>query len=253
MQARGCSDPVQEADRLSELESKIGHRFTHRDLLRRGLTHASHRGEAGLERLPEADNEQLEFLGDAVLGLAVSDHLYRSCPDFDEGRLSNVKSQIVSRTHLVAVARALGIGDFLVMGRAEDRSGGREKASLLANGLEAVLGAIYLDGGYDAARRFVLERIVGDVELRVLAAMPAHNVKTSLEMLARSRDLPKPEYSVRSENTGFPQMFAAEVRVGKDLVSQGRASSKKKAESAAAQGLLERLQAEESRQGSGAA
>ena len=227
---------------LAEIEAAIGFVFGRREWLTRALTHSSHRGEAGLERVPEADNEQLEFLGDAVLGLVVSEHLFRTCPDFDEGRLSNVKSRLVNRAHLADVARRLGIGRQLVMGRGEEHSGGREKASLLANALEALLGAIYLDGGVDAVRAVVLKHIVSDADVRSLAVAAINNVKTSLEIAARTRGLPRPEYAVYAENSGFPQMFVAEVRVGKDWRGGGRATSKKGAETQAATALLRLLE-----------
>ncbi len=223
---------------LAEVEAAIGIPFTNRELLVRALTHSSHRGEAGSERIPEADNEQLEFLGDAVLGLVVTEHIVRACPDFDEGRLSNVKSNLVKRTHLAEVARKLRLGQHLLMGRGEESSGGREKTSLLADALEALLAAVYLDSGMAGARQVVLTHIVGDGDVRPLAAEAANNVKNSLEKLARARDLPRPEYSVRSENYSFPQMFVAEVRIGKDLHASGRGSSKKNAELEAARGML---------------
>jgi ribonuclease-3 len=227
---------------LADIEAAIGFQFDPRDLLLRALTHASYRGEAGHERVPEADNEQLEFLGDAVLGLVVSEHVIRACPDFDEGRLSNVKSRLVNRAHLADVARKLGVGRHLVMGRAENRSGGREKASLLANAFEAILAAVYLSGGLEPVRRVVLDHIVADADMRALAMAAGNNVKTTLEVLARSRGLAKPEYSVKAENSGFPQMFSAEVRVGKELIAGGRGSSKKIAELEAARKLVSALE-----------
>ncbi len=227
---------------LAGVEAAIGFRFTRPELLIRALTHSSHRGEAGAEPVPDADNEQLEFLGDAVLGLVVSEFVLRDCPDFDEGRLSNVKSRLVNRAHLADVARHLGVGHHLLMGRGEERSGGREKSSLLANALEAILGAVYLDGGLEAARGTVLTHIVAGADVRALATAAVNNVKTSLEILAKARDLPKPEYSVRAENAGFPQVFLAEVRLGKDLRAGGRGSSKKNAELEAATVMLARLQ-----------
>ncbi len=227
---------------LAEVEAAIGIQFIDRKLLARALTHSSHRGETASERVPEADNEQLEFLGDAVLGLVVSEHVVRACPDFDEGRLSNVKSRLVNRAHLAEVARKLNIGEHLIMGLAEERSGGRAKTSLLANALEALLAAVYLDAGMAGARQMVVNHVVGDADMRALAIAAVNNIKTSLEILARSRDLPRPEYSVRAENSGFPQVFAAEVRVGKDLRAIGRGSSKKNAELDAARQMLAHLE-----------
>jgi ribonuclease-3 len=227
---------------LAEIEAAIGFPFEPRELFVRALTHASYRGEAGQDRVPDADNEQLEFLGDAVLGLVVSEHVIRACPDFDEGRLSNVKSRLVNRVHLADVARKLGVGRHLIMGRAEDRSGGREKASLLANAIEALLAALYLSGGMEPVRRVVLEHIVADADMRALALSAGNNVKTTLEVLARERGLAKPEYSVKAENSGFPQIFVAEVRVGKEFCAGGRGSSKKNAELEAARKLLGTLE-----------
>ncbi len=230
------------AEQPSAVEVSTGYAFRRAEWLTRALTHSSHRGEAGLERVPQADNEQLEFLGDAVLGLIVSEHLFLTCSDFDEGRLSNVKSRLVNRAHLAVVARRLDLGPHLLMGRGEALSGGREKASLLANALEALLGAIYLDGGLDALRPVVLRHIVADADVRALAVAAINNIKTSLEIMARSRGLPRPEYTVHAENAGFPQMFVAEVRVGKQWRGGGRASSKKGAESKAAAALVALLE-----------
>ncbi len=227
---------------LAALESAIGYSFARREWLVRALTHSSHRGEKGLERIPQSDNEQLEFLGDAVLGLLVSEHLFRTCPDFDEGRLSNVKSRLVNRAHLAEVAGNLSIGQHLVMGRAEAQSGGRGKTSVLANALEALLAAIYLDGGMESVRQFILKHVVAESDLRDLAISASNNVKTSLEVLARSKGLPRPQYSVLAEAPGYPQMFVAEVQVGKDWRGGGRGASKKKAELQAAEALMALLE-----------
>ena len=225
-----------------ELEAAIGFQFRNRDLLIRALTHASHRGESGQERVPQADNEQLEFLGDAVLGLIVSEYVIRMCPDFDEGRLHNLKTRLINRTHLAEVARNLRIGEHMVMGKAEDRFGGREKDSVLANATEALLAAVYLDGGIEPARRIVLTHVVAGEDMRALSTAGMNNIKSSLEILARQRNLPKPEYSVRAEHAGYPQEFVAEVRVGLDLSASGRGKSKKNAEMEAARNLLLRLE-----------
>jgi ribonuclease-3 len=225
-----------------DLEAAIGFQFRNRDLLIRALTHASHRGESGQERVPQADNEQLEFLGDAVLGLIVSEYVIRMCPDFDEGRLHNLKTRLINRTHLAEVARNLRIGEHMVMGKAEDRCGGREKDSVLANAAEALLAAVYLDGGIEPARRIVLTHVVAGEDMRALSTAGMNNIKSSLEIMVRKRNLPKPEYSVRAEHAGYPQEFVAEVRVGQDLSASGRGRSKKNAEMEAARNLLLRLE-----------
>jgi len=225
-----------------DLEQAIGFQFRNRDLLIRALTHASHRGESGQERVPQADNEQLEFLGDAVLGLIVSEYVIRMCPDFDEGRLHNLKTRLINRTHLAEVARNLRIGEHMVMGKAEDRCGGREKDSVLANAAEALLAAVYLDGGIEPARRIVLTHVVAGEDMRALSTAGMNNIKSSLEIMVRKRNLPKPEYSVRAEHPGYPQEFVAEVRVGQDLSASGRGRSKKNAEMEAARNLVTHLE-----------
>ena len=224
-------------------EERLGVAFTDRHLLARALTHSSHRGESGAERRPDTDNEQLEFLGDAVLGLLVSEHVVRSCPELDEGRLSNVKHQLVNRGHLAEVARRLGIGELLLLGRGEEASGGRSKTSLLANALEALLGAMYLDSGIERVNGFVLAHVVADADLRAMAAVHGNNVKTTLDAMARARDLPKPEYSTVAENVDFPQSFVTALRVGEGFGAIGRGASKKAAEMEAARELLKKLDA----------
>lgn len=237
-------NPVSDAGAdLLGVENSVGFHFARRELLIRALTHSSYRGESGLERVPDADNEQFEFLGDAVLGLIVSEHVILTCPDLNEGRLSTVKSRLVNRAHLADVARRLELGRRLVMGRGEERSGGREKSSLLANALEALIAAVYVDAGLGSAREVVLQHVVADADIRALSLEGVNNVKTSLEMLTRSRELPRPEYAVKAENSGFPQMFLAEVQVGRDLRTSGRGSSKKSAELDAARKMLSELSA----------
>ena len=222
-------------------ELRLGHRFGDRELLIRALTHSSHRGETGALRSPERDNEQLEFLGDAVLGLIVSEHVVRACPDLDEGRLSTVKHQLVNRVHLADVARRLGVGEMLMLGRGEESSGGRAKVSLLANALEALLGAMYLDAGLEPVRHFVLHNIVAEADIRALAAVQKKNVKASLEDLVRTRNLPKPEYATKVLNAGFPQSFVSELRVGRSWTTTGRGGSKKLAEMDAAREMMSLL------------
>jgi len=139
------------------LTSAFGHRFKDASLLERALTHRSLAYETNPQNLtdPNADNERLEFVGDAVLGLVVAEALFDRFPDSDEGELTQLRASVVGRKHLSAMAAKLGLGDMLRLGKGEERSGGRSKAALLANALEAVIAAVYLDGGLEAAKTFV--------------------------------------------------------------------------------------------------
>ena len=146
------------SEELSPLEDLLGHRFSDRELLMRALTHSSHAHEVGDESASDAisDNEQLEFLGDAVLGFVTSRALFERFPNWNEGRLSKTRAHLVSARHLIKVAKQVGLGNFLRLGRGEERSGGRQKSALLVDALEALIAALYLDGGIDAAREFIL-------------------------------------------------------------------------------------------------
>ncbi|HVX67226.1 MAG TPA: ribonuclease III domain-containing protein, partial [Bryobacteraceae bacterium] len=143
---------------LEALEAAIGHEFCERELLVRALTHTSHAYENGQ---PLADNEQLEFLGDSILGFLISESLVSRYPSFREGRLSILKNYLVSASHLYDVAQRIGLGEFLLLGRGEELSGGRVKKGLLADAVEALIAAVYLDAGIDRTRAFVVGLIMG--------------------------------------------------------------------------------------------
>src|SRR5271165_6080231 len=155
-----------DAHDLSVLEDVLGHSFRRRDLLEQALTHASYAREleaqnvAGGAPAPAPDNEQMEFLGDAVLSFVVSQELFRRFPEYQEGELSKLRAHIVSARRLLRPARELNIGDYLRLGRGEERSGGRNKSALLVNALEAIIAALFLDAGLDAAHRFILRNIL---------------------------------------------------------------------------------------------
>src|SRR3974377_178 len=143
------------------LEIKLGYRFSDREILRRALIHSSHAHEArSAPDEPLHDNEQLEFLGDSILGFLVSDALIHRFPGYREGELSQRKAHLVSAAHLYGVARRLDLGAYLELGRSEEMSGGRAKKTLLVDGLEALIAAIYLDGGIQAARAFVTDHVL---------------------------------------------------------------------------------------------
>jgi ribonuclease-3 len=227
---------------LQALESVIGRPFQNRDLLIRAVTHRSHASERRSAGDPVRDNEQLEFLGDAVLGFVVSEWLLERHPDLTEGKLSVARAALVSSAHLQGIARTLGLGEFLQLGRSEEIGGGRAKNRLLANALEAVIAAVYLDAGIDAARSFILERVVGDLDARAVEGDGHINYKGPLQERVQRLGLPQPRYSiVSSSGPEHAKRFVVEARVGNRLVSQGHGTSKKEAGQDAARVMLDQL------------
>lgn len=176
------------------------------------------------------DNERLEFLGDSVLGWLVCEWLFHRFTAFSEGQLSLLKNHLVSGNYLLDAANRLELGRYLQLGRGEETAGGRSKQRLLVNAFEAVLAAVYLDGGADAARA-ILERYVlpDDVVLSQLAgAGPPHDFRAELERLSRDRNLPRPEYILLGETgPGHARLFRMEVRAGKEFIACAEGSSKK--------------------------
>jgi ribonuclease-3 len=231
----------------SDFEGALGHHFRSHALLDRALTHSSHANETEGQ-----DNEPLEFLGDAVLGLVTSQALFERYPQHTEGRLSKIRAHLVSARHLIRVAKQVGLGEHLLLGKGEERSGGRQKAALLVDALEAVIAALYLDGGLDVARQFVLahivvpelERIDQDPEL----ALAASDQKSALQELVQGLGKPQPSYHVvQEEGPDHRKVFTVEVRVqssngGRELVQRAEGPTKKKAEQRAARLALQKLQ-----------
>lgn len=226
---------------LEVLEAAIGYRFRNRDLLIRALTHSSHAYEKSHQ--PLGDNEQLEFLGDAVLGFLISEQLLQRYPAYREGRLSILKNYLVSASHLFEVARKLELGEYLLLGRGEELSGGRVKKGVLADGVEALIAGIHLDGGIDEARGFVVRHILTPApELEENPEAPFTNFKGALQEAARTLNLPSPRYAVVSEQgPAHARRFTVEVRVGSDLNARAEGDSKKSAGQLAAQQVLKRL------------
>jgi ribonuclease-3 len=238
---------------LDELERTLGYSFTNRPLLARAVTHSSSANESqpagiqipGVEKA-QADNERLEFLGDAILGLLVSESLFNRFEGFTEGQLSLLKNHLVSAAHLLAAAHKLDLGRYLQLGRGEETAGGRTKQRLLVNAFEAVLAAVYLDGGMDAARGILMRcALPPDEELAQLAGSgPPHDFRAELERLARDRKLPRPLYFLMEENgPGHSRTFTVEVRVGKDYAAAADGSSKKAASHNAARRVCELIRA----------
>lgn len=220
----------------SEFESRIGYTFTQRELLRRALTHKSYSHEA--KELDVRHNETFEFLGDSVLGFVVGDLLFRHFPQMDEGALSKMKAFLVSAPSLAAKAREYGMGEVILLGVGEEKTGGRKKDSLLANLFEAMIAAIYLDGGIDAARQ-LLERAFSDDIARIdQQDLLFRDYKTALQELAQGKGLPLPDYNVVAEvGPDHDKTFVVEVKLG-SLSTRGEGSSKKEAQQQAARHAL---------------
>jgi ribonuclease-3 len=239
---RGHVIPLRE--RLHALEQTLGYRFRSRDLLERALTHRSHANEEGAGQ--GADNESLEFLGDAVLGFVVADTLFRDFPDHDEGQKSKTKSLLVSTSTLAGLASGLGLGEHLMLGRGEEKTGGRYKQALLADAFEAVLGAVYLDGGIDAARRLVLRQVGPLLEQVRQPGFWGRDYKSTLQEYLQARDFPLPVYAVTAERgPDHRKLFEVDVRVRGETIAQARGRSKKEAEQEGARLALERFAREQ--------
>jgi ribonuclease-3 len=233
---------------LASLEVKIGYTFSDHELLRRALTHSSLANESrGAAGAPVGDNEQLEFLGDSVLGFLIAEALVERNPEFREGDLSRRKAHLVSAAHLHGVARRLDVGSYLDLGRSEEMSGGRAKKTLLVDALEAIMAAMYLDGGLETVRAFVRNHVLdaplsSDEDAGTDIQPAITNFKSALQELAVSRKLPQPRYAiVRERGPEHSKVFTVEARVGKEWTGQADGRTKKIAAQRAARGVYERL------------
>ncbi len=223
---------------LADLQNRLGYRFRDEHLLRLALTHPAVAHESGE---PMAHNQRLEFLGDAVLQLVLTHELYEKFPAFDEGPLTKGRAKLVNRRTLADHAIALDIGPHLILSRGEEMHGGRERPSALADSFEALLGALYLDGGFDAARAFVLREFSGAFG-KLTVPPTIENPKGELQELLQAHSPESPQYQVISvTGPDHDRMFECIVtHSGKEL-ARGRGKSKKAAESNAAFAALKNL------------
>ncbi len=226
-------NPVSPA--MQQLQEVLGHRFAQPALLTAAMLHRSFIAE---HPGPES-NERLEFLGDAVLGLVVADLAYRRFPLAPEGQLSETRKQVVNAATLAEVAREYQIGECLALGRGEDAAGGRNKQSILADACEAVIGAVYLDGGFLAASE-VVEKMIGD-RLQIAIDAPRDH-KTALQELCSRLGHRAPDYHLSSVGPDHDQQFTARVIVDGEQLGRGVGRSKKEAEQAAAAVALAHLE-----------
>ena len=227
-------------DEFESLQQAIGYRFGYRGLLEHAMTHTSRANEDVSGGV--TDNESLEFLGDAVLGFVIADLLFREFPDFYEGQKSKTKAALVSTTALARQAERLALGEHLLLGRGEEKTGGRRKQALLADGYEALIAAIYLDGGMDQARAFIWREfggLISDVRRHGLAGQ---DYKSALQEHLQSHDRPRLEYRVAGTiGPDHRKLFRVEVVVGGEALAEATGTSKKEAEQEAARLALRRL------------
>jgi ribonuclease III len=241
-------DPANETSGPGELEAALGHPFIQRELLQQALTHRSYVAEhsAHNSEVPAGDNERLEYLGDAVVGMVTAESLFRLYPELPEGALTRLRGALVSRRHLAEVASQLDLGKYLSLGRGEERSGGRAKTALLANAMEAVIGALYLDAGLDAARQLIEARViaptVASLRDQLTAGTGVGDFKSMLQELLQSRRQGQPEYRTTGE-TGpdHRKRFFVEVRIGGEALAEGSGPTRKIAEQDAARQAMEGL------------
>jgi ribonuclease-3 len=224
-------EPADSAVTTDELRAALGDPVLDPELLQLALTHRSYAYENG--NLPT--NERLEFLGDSVLGVVVTETLYRTHPDLSEGRLAKLRAAVVNARALAEVGRGIGIGDHVMLGRGEESTGGREKASILSDTVEAVIGAVHLSGGGFETSAVVVH-LLFDPLIEAASAMGAGlDWKTSLQELSAEHGLGVPEYVIADEGPDHMKTFTAQVRVGTGLYGNGVGRSKKEAEQAAAE------------------
>lgn len=231
-----------------ELEARLGYRFSNRQLLIRALTHRSWLSERVLPGPDDGDNEQYEFLGDSILGFVVSEALVLRFPQLQEGQLSQLKGHLVSARHLLACAQELGLGEFLLLGKGEEQNGGRARKTLLANALEALIAALYLDGGLAPARTLIENALLSSLDRPgEIESIGLLNHKSLLQERTQVLGLPGPRYAtVATAGPEHAKQFTVEARVGDSYSARGTASSKKLASQQAAEKLYEKLMAQAS-------
>jgi ribonuclease-3 len=217
---------------LKKLEKKLKTNFKNKKLLRQALTHKSYAHMSGIKE----DNERLEFLGDSVLNLVISEYLYHRYPAYDEGKLTKVKSSLVNRKSLLLWAKRLSLGDYLLVSEEEEAAGGRQRASLLSNALEAIIGAVYQDQDWEKAKKFIMGQI------STLKGIRKVDYKSRLQELIQKRYRILPEYKVKTESgPAHKKFFEIEVKVKSRIFGRGAGWSKKTAEQEAAKKALRKI------------
>ena len=230
-------------DEFETLQGAIGYRFRDRGLLEHALTHTSRANEDVSGGV--VDNESMEFLGDALLGFVIADLLFRDFPHFDEGQKSKTKAAVVSTATLAKQAERLQLGEHVLLGRGEEKTGGRRKQALLADTYEALLAAVYLDGGIEHARALIVREFTPLLDEFKRDGVTGQDYKSALQELLQSRDLPLPEYRlVGTQGPDHRKLFEIEVGVKGEPLATATGASKKEAEQEAARAALDKLTTE---------
>lgn len=220
-----------------EFQEVIGYEFQEPGLLQQALTHSSYANEKRMKK--HSDNERLEFLGDAVLEIISSEYLYHQFPDLQEGELTKMRASLVCEQTLANCTRQMQLGDYLLLGRGEDHTGGRKRSSILSDALEAVIGAIYLDGGFASAKEFILKFILTDIAHKQLF----FDSKTILQETVQGQNLGAISYKLVGESgPDHDKVFRIELWIGSQKMSTGEGHTKKAAEQEAAYQALIHLQ-----------
>ena len=222
---------------IKDLEIAIGYRFRNITLLQNALAHSSYANERWHDSLKS--NERLEFLGDSILGMVVAEHLYRNYPDRPEGELTRMRADMVCENALAAIAGRIGLGEHLLLGHGEEQTGGRTRNSMLADAVESVIAACFLDGGMDAARGFIDRFVLTDVPVRKLRNA---DYKTALQELVQQKKNQQLTYKLTGESgPDHDKHFEVAVLLNGSTVGTGTGSSKKRAEQDAARAAMEHL------------
>ena len=220
---------------IKDLEAAIGYKFKNITLLQNALTHSSYANERWHDSLKS--NERLEFLGDSVLGMLVAEYLYRTFPNRPEGDLTRMRADMVCEKSLARIAENLSLGEYLLLGKGEEQSGGRDRASILADAVESVLAACFLDGGMAAAEGFVNRLVLSSVPA---SSMKNVDYKTALQELVQQKKNQQISYRMTGESgPGHNKEFSVEVSLNETVIGKGVGSSKKRAEQDAARVAIE--------------
>jgi ribonuclease-3 len=237
----GRSSKKQRYRQLDHIQDIIKVNFKDKTLLNRALTHRSYINESSI-RKSQNDNEKLEYLGDSVLALVVNEYLFNRYEDYTEGQLAKIKSAAVSEPTLAKAARSLHLGNYLLMGKGEESTGGKERTSILANAFEALIGAIYLDSGFKTCRKFILSILKKDIET-IDSLTYLRDPKTTLQEYVQKKYRNRPDYNLITE-TGpdHQKLFCVELVINGKKIASGNGSSKRKAEKDAAMNALKKLE-----------